>query len=130
MDSTSQVCTDTFDTGNVELQMHVHHAALHAYEELHGLWAKSATNRRPTTEDDYWKALKSFADMTGRKQLADITRKDVVQFRDAMLQAGLSATTATHKVGILKTLFPDGHPNSPTFGHFKIPHPDERVTVQ
>ena len=54
--------------------MHVHHAALHAYEDLHGLWVKSATNRRPTTEDDYWKALKSFADMTGRKQLADITR--------------------------------------------------------
>ena len=27
-------------------------------------------------------------------------------------------------------LAPDGHPNSPTFGHFKIPHPDERVTVQ
>ena len=26
--------------------------------------------------------------------------------------------------------FPDGHPNSPTFGHFKIPHPDEHVTVQ
>ncbi len=26
--------------------------------------------------------------------------------------------------------YPDGHPNSPTFGHFKIPHPDERVTVQ
>ncbi len=25
---------------------------------------------------------------------------------------------------------PDGHPNSPTFGHFKIPHPDEHVTVQ
>jgi len=25
---------------------------------------------------------------------------------------------------------PDGHPNSPTFGHFKIPHPDESVTVQ
>jgi hypothetical protein len=25
---------------------------------------------------------------------------------------------------------PDGHPNSPTFGHFKLPHPDERVTVQ
>ncbi len=85
--------------------MHVHHAALRAYEDLHGLWVKSATNRRQTTEDDYWKALKSFADMTGRKQLADITRKDVVQFRDAMLQAGLSATTATHKVGILKTLF-------------------------
>jgi hypothetical protein len=26
--------------------------------------------------------------------------------------------------------YPDGHPNSPTFGHFKLPHPDERVTVQ
>ena len=25
---------------------------------------------------------------------------------------------------------PDGHPNFPTFGHFKLPHPDERVTVQ
>jgi hypothetical protein len=27
-------------------------------------------------------------------------------------------------------LDPDGHPNFPTFGHFKLPHPDERVTVQ
>ena len=25
---------------------------------------------------------------------------------------------------------PDGRSNSPTFGHFKLPHPDERVTVQ
>jgi len=25
---------------------------------------------------------------------------------------------------------PAGHPNSPTFGHFKLPHPDEHVTVQ
>ena len=101
----SVVADSQFGASQAEYQLHVHHAALQPYEELHSLWVKSANNRRPTTEDDYWKALKSFADATERKALADITRKDVVQFRDALLQQGLSATTATHKVGILKTLF-------------------------
>jgi hypothetical protein len=101
----SVVADSQFGASNADHHLQSHHAALHAYEELHGLWVKSANNRRPTTEDDYWKALKSFADATERKALADITRKDVVQFRDALLQQGLSATTATHKVGILKTLF-------------------------
>lgn len=111
MDSSVQACADTFDCNHGELKLHGHQVSLCAYEELHGFWVKSAINRRPTTEDDYWKVLKSFADMTGRKILADITRKDVVQFRDAMLQAGLSATTAAHKVSILKTLFNVGISN-------------------
>ncbi|MBZ0127195.1 MAG: phage integrase N-terminal SAM-like domain-containing protein [Rhodocyclaceae bacterium] len=82
-----------------------HHAALHAYQELHDLWVKASPSRRQTTLDDYWHVLKSFADATGRKALTDIGRKDVIAFRDRLLEKGLSATTATHRVGILKTLF-------------------------
>lgn len=82
-----------------------HRAALHEYRELHALWVKASPGRRQTTVDDYWLVLKSFADATGGKALADLGRKDVIAFRDRLLERSLSATTAAHRIGILKTLF-------------------------
>jgi hypothetical protein len=35
----------------------------------------------------------------------------------------------THRWRRTTSTSPDGHPNSPTNGHFKFPHPDDRVTV-
>lgn len=83
----------------------VQRAPLHAYRELHELWARASPARRQTTHDDYWHVLEAFAAATGRKALADLGRKDVIAFRDRLLDKGLSATTAAHRVGILKTLF-------------------------
>ncbi len=91
-----------------EHQLLSHHAALQPYENLFQLWTKSSPNRRATTIEDYWKVLRSFADVIHRKPLADITRKDVVGYRDQILEAGQSATTAGRKIGILKTLFLTG----------------------
>lgn len=100
-----QVCAEAVVTRNVQLRMQVHHAALHDYEELLSLWVKGSMSRRQTTLDDYWYVLKTFADATNRKPIANISRKDVIAYRDQMLEQGLSATTAGHHVGILKTLF-------------------------
>lgn len=105
MDTAHVVDAGTGNGGSTETDMQAHHAALHAYEELHSFWVKSSSSRRQTTLDDYWHTLKSFADATGRKSLADIARKDVITYRDELLAQGLSATTAGHRVGILKTLF-------------------------
>ena len=77
---------------------------LHAYEHLFALWEKSA-KRRETTVTDYRHVLLSFAEFVQRKPLATITRREVVNFRDHLLDSGQSARTASRKVGILKTLF-------------------------
>jgi integrase len=106
MDNASAVVIDVqFGTSSAEHHLQAQHHALHQYEELHKLWVKASSSRRQTTLDDYWHVLKSFADATGRKALADITRKDVITYRDLLLEQGLSAATATNRVGVLKTLF-------------------------
>ena len=79
-------------------------AALGVYQELFDLWAGTG-RRRETTTSDYWRVLESFAFFVQRKALADITRKDVLAFRDDLLTQGQSTTTVSRKVGILKTLF-------------------------
>jgi len=107
MDMDTAVASHVADSTQVgsTLHMQAHHAALHDYEELHALWVKAAPDRRQTTLDDYWQVLKAFADASGRKALHDISRKDVIAFRDQLLALGLSPTTATNRIGILKTLF-------------------------
>ena len=92
----------------LEYQPDKQRAALHQYENLFQLWTNSSRSRRSTTNEDYWKVLQSFADIARRKPLTEITRRDVVIFRDHLLQSGQSATTASRKVGILKTLFRTG----------------------
>lgn len=82
-----------------------YHAALQQYQQLFNLWEKSSKSRRATTREDYWKVLQSFADFVERKPIAQITRKDIVNYRDSLLESALSATTASRKISILKTLF-------------------------
>lgn len=91
-----------------EHKLLAHHAALHPYQNVFNLWCKSSTNRRPTTIEEYGKVLQEFADINGRKALPSITRKDIVKFRDQLLEQGLSPRTAGRKVGILKTMFVTG----------------------
>lgn len=38
--------------------------------------------------------------------------------------APVNAATDTELLALLRELDPDGHPNSPTHGHLKFPHPD------
>lgn len=84
-----------------------HQAAQRPYSELFAAWAK-ATTRRETTVSDYQKVLDAFAQFIERKELALITRKDVLSFRDDLTAKGQSPTTVSRKVGILKTLFRAG----------------------
>ena len=100
--STVSVAPDAF---SAEHAMLVYHGALQSYEELFRLWSQSSTLRRQTTLDDYWHVVRTFADFVERKAISDITRKDVAGYRDALIAHGLQATTAHHRVGILKTLF-------------------------
>lgn len=72
--------------------------------EIFDLWAK-AGGRRPTTHNDYWKILTSFASFVERKEPREILRKDVIAFRDFLLGNGQSVTTVSRKIGVLKTLF-------------------------
>ena len=74
------------------------------YETLFALWEKSS-RRRATTIEDYHKIFNSFADFVARKALADIVRHDVIHYRDHLIETGQSPRTASHKVGILRTLF-------------------------
>ncbi len=81
-----------------------HLAAFRPYQEVFDLWS-NASVRRETTVGDYLKVWTAFADSAQRKELADITRKDVLAFRDELTTQGQSAVTVNRKVGILKTLF-------------------------
>jgi integrase len=74
------------------------------YSKLFDLWAKAAI-RRETTADDYQKVLAAFAKFTQGKELASISRVDILAFRDFLVGRGQSPTTVTRKIGILKTLF-------------------------
>lgn len=78
------------------------------YEALFELWQKSSTQRRDTTIDAYWKTLKQFAEITSYKRLADLSRKDVVMYRDALLADAYSVTTTISKVSIIKRMFDVG----------------------
>ena len=75
-----------------------------SYSKLFDLWANAAV-RRETTVDDYRKVFASFAEFVRGKELASISRMDVLGFRDALVARGQSPVTVTRKIGILKTLF-------------------------
>lgn len=78
--------------------------ALAPYQEVFDLWSKART-RRETTNSDYQKVMMSFALFVERKELDRISRRDVISFRDELITTGQSPTTASRKVGILKTMF-------------------------
>lgn len=92
------------DRTEISTRVAQHEAALAPYLELLDKWAK-LRKRRETTETDYIKVFTAFADLHQRKQLAQISRKDVLAFRDDLLSKSQGKATVSRKVGILKTLF-------------------------
>lgn len=49
--------------------------------------------------------IRRFAGFVGYKLLTDVTRREIVEFRDLNQRNGLSNLTASRKVAMLKTLF-------------------------
>lgn len=78
------------------------------YQNLFESWTSSSPGRRETTVAEYRNVLLSFARTVDGKSLGEITRQDIVRYRDHLLQAGQSTTTAGRKVGMLRTLFVAG----------------------
>lgn len=60
--------------------------------------------RRETTESDYRALLTAFCRFYGQRPLAEVQRRDVLGFRDALAADGQSPTTISRKIGMLKTL--------------------------
>jgi len=79
-------------------------AKMRPYQEVFDAWSKSG-QRRETTRNDYWKIFYAFADFIDRKELTEITRRDINAFRDHLLTSGQGTTTVSRKIGVLKTLF-------------------------
>lgn len=80
-------------------------SVLMPYQQLFELWNKSSRSRRPTTIQDYWKVCEQFAGFVAYKPLNEISRRDIVDFRDTLREQGQSEATCSRKVGILKSLF-------------------------
>lgn len=76
-----------------------------AYEQLITIWLKSSRSQRNETKIAYSKCLMDFAAYVDLKPLDEISRKDVVSFRDQLLLQGNSTVTANSKIGILRTFF-------------------------
>lgn len=75
------------------------------YDQLFDIWLKSSRSKRDETKYSYRRTLFEFAAFVGFKPIAEIARRDVVEYRDAALGQGKSAVTANSKVGILRTFF-------------------------
>lgn len=101
-DSTAQLAGG--DANQIATDVARHRSAFRPYQDVFDLWSK-ARQRRETTVSDYFKVLTAFADSVQRKALADITRKDILAFRDALTANEQSTATVNRKIGILKTLF-------------------------
>lgn len=82
---------------------------INPYEQLIEIWLKSTRSQRDTTKEAYGKTLTEFATFVQQKPLNEISRKDVIAFRDYVLSQGKSAVTAASKVGILRTFFRGAH---------------------
>lgn len=78
------------------------------YDQLVSVWLKSTRSKRQTTIDAYTRTLQDFAAFVEHKPLTEISRRDVVAYRDAALLEGKSAVTANSRVGILRTFFRGG----------------------
>lgn len=75
-----------------------------SYDEIYGCW-RNATARRPKTADEYRRVLDELASYLQRLSPSQITRKDIIAFRDALLARGQSGKTVDKKIGVLKTVF-------------------------
>lgn len=78
------------------------------YGQLVSVWLKSTRSKQQTTIDSYTRTLQDFATFVGHKPLTEISRRDVVGYRDAVIGQGKSAVTANSRVGILRTFFRGG----------------------
>ncbi len=75
------------------------------YDQIIDIWLKSSRSKRESTKIAYSKTLLEFASFISFKAPTEITRRDVVSYRDAVLGEGISPVTANSKVGILRTFF-------------------------
>lgn len=76
-----------------------------SYDQLIDIWLRSTRSQRETTKQAYRNTLFDFAEFVTYKPLVEVSRKDIVAFRDSVLLAGASPVTANSKVGILRTIF-------------------------
>ncbi|ENO86393.1 DUF4160 domain-containing protein [Thauera linaloolentis] len=76
-----------------------------AYASLFELWKRSSVGRRAATMVQYRRVLDAFAAFNGRMPIGEIRRKDLLAFRDHLLDSDQSPVTVNHKIGIIKTLF-------------------------
>lgn len=74
------------------------------YERLLELWFKVAPVRK-TTLEDYRRAMHGLGRFTGWKAVDQIQRKDILAFRDSLIETGLSTTTVNMRLCMLKSLF-------------------------
>lgn len=79
-------------------------ASQEAYEALFRRWEKTG-QRRAVTLEAYWRVLARFGRFLGWKALPEIRRRDLLAFRDGLLDKGLSLNTVTNQLGILRGFF-------------------------
>ena len=103
MDAIAQSCRELNTTTGASNNQ------INPYEQLIEIWLKSTRSQRDTTKEAYGKTLTEFATFVQQKPLNEISRKDVIAFRDYVLSQGKSAVTAASKVGILRTFFRGAH---------------------
>jgi integrase len=89
------------------LERTLHHATVHrdakkTYEDILEKWGQFQ-ERPQKTKDDYGAAWRSFREFISDKPLAELTRRDIRDFRDNQLTKG-SARTAQKRVGQIHTL--------------------------
>jgi transposase-like protein len=68
-----------------------------------------------------------------RRRGPAVLTADVLRQAQALLDGGQTVPRVAEELGIKSDTLakaPVGRSNSPTFGHFKIPHPEGRVTEQ
>lgn len=75
-----------------------------AYAALFQCWEKTG-QRRPLTLEAYRAVLTRFGQFVGWKTLTEICRRDVLAFRDELLEQGLSQATVANRLGILRAFF-------------------------
>lgn len=75
------------------------------YDDLFSLWKATSLSRRESTTEDYGRIFHEFANCINHRPLGDISRRDVIGFRDRLIEKGQSPITASRKIGVLKTIF-------------------------
>lgn len=105
-----------------------------SYGAVLSAYRVTGKSRRTTTMQDYERVLRDFQQFVCGKTVNAVARRDVLAYRDHLILLGQSTTTATRKVGILKTLF--GHavdyeilPTNPAERVRGLPGPDRKPRI-